>query len=262
MDYITGNKFKNFCHCYFDNRQLSFNRACHEDEILTIFIKTDFIDLFFQNFQFNRQVIIFTHNSDYGINSSHIKYLDIPNVISWYGQNIDIIHPKLKSIPIGIANEEWPHGDTSILEIIKHQNNKKTNLVYANFNCHTNPTERNHCVSCLNNQNIIISPPLEFKKYLLNLSQSYFSISPNGNGIDCHKTWESLYLKTIPIVTKSINSLQYKDFPIVILDDWSDFNINDFSIEKYDSIWYNFDTDKINFTNYVKSILHTQKTFN
>lgn len=257
MDYITGNRFKNFCHYYFDNGQLIFNRIYNKDEILMIFIKTDFIDLFFQNFEFNQQVIIFTHNSDYGINSNHIKYLDIPNLISWYAQNIDIIHPKLKSIPIGIANEEWPHGDTSILELIKNQNNKKTNLLYANFNCHTNPRERNHCINCLNDQNVMISPPLEFEKYLLNLSQSYFSISPNGNGIDCHKTWESLYLKTIPIVTKSINSLQYKDFPIIIIDDWSNFNINDFSIEKYHSLWYNFDINKINFTNYVKSILHT-----
>lgn len=257
MDYITGNKFKNFCNYYFNGKNLVFNKQCENGDILKIFVKTDFIDLFFENFVFDVPFIIFTHNSDYGINSNHIKYLDIPNLVYWYGQNIDIVHSKLKSIPIGIANEEWPHGDISVLELIKSQNNKKTNLVYANFNCYTNPIERNHCVNCLNNQNIIISPILEFKNYLLNLSQSYFSISPNGNGVDCHKTWESLYLKTIPIVTKSTNSLQYKDLPIVIIDDWSDLNINDFSIEKYHSLWYNFDINNINFTNYVKSILHT-----
>lgn len=256
MEYITGNKFKNYCHYHFDGK-LIFNKFCSDSEILRIFIKTDFIDLFFKDFKFNQPIIIFTHNSDYGINLNHIKYLDISNVIAWYAQNIDVIHPKLKSIPIGIANEEWPHGDITALELIRSKNSEKTDLIYANFNACTNFNERNHCINCLNKQNISMSPPLAFDKYLLNLSKSYFSISPNGNGVDCHKTWESLYLKTIPILTKSNNSLQYKDFPIIIIDNWSDFNISDFSIELYHSLWYNFDINKLNFSNYVSSILYS-----
>jgi hypothetical protein len=257
MEYITGNKFKNFCHCYFDGSQLIFNRIYNKNEILTIFIKTDFIDIFFANWKFDCKIIIFTHNSDYSINYNHIKYLNIPNVIAWYAQNIDVVHSKLQSIPIGIANEEWEHGNVNILDEVRNQNHIKSNLIYANFNPNTNLNERNHCITHLNKQNISISEPLEFKKYLSNLSKSYFSISPNGNGIDCHKTWESLYLKTIPIVTKSINSLQYRHLPIIILNDWSEFNISDFSIEFYHKLWYDFDINQLNFSNYVSSILHS-----
>lgn len=256
IDYITGNKFKNFCHYYFDGNNLICNKSYNNNDILNIFIKTDFIDLFFENFQFNRKIIIFTHNSDYSINANHIKYLNIKNIIAWYGQNINIIHPKLKSIPIGIANEEWLHGDINTINSIHNKNFEKINLIYANFNVNTNFNERNFCKNCLAKHNITLSEPLIFDKYLLNLAQSYFSISPNGNGIDCHKTWESLYLKTIPIVTKSINSIQYSHFPIIILNSWNEFNPKDFSIDLYNDMCYNIDFDQLNFTNYVSSLLY------
>jgi hypothetical protein len=259
MEYITGNKFKNFCNYYFEGRDLILNKQPQYGEIIKVFVKTDFIDSFFYKFFFSENFIIFTHNSDYGINSNHIRYLNLPNVIAWYAQNIYIDHPKLKSIPIGIANEEWIHGNTLIIESARSKNFKKNNLIYANFNIRTNPKERSHCANCISRHNVKINSPTKFKEYIDSLSKSYFSISPNGNGVDCHKTWESLYLKTIPIVTKSINSVQYKNLPIVIIDDWSDFQLNSFSLELYESIWYNFNIDKLNFTSYVSSILHSQE---
>ena len=73
-----------------------------------------------------------------------------------------------------------------------------------------------------------------------------FSISPNGNGIDCHKTWESLYLKTIPIVTKSINSLQYSDLPILIIDNWDSLDGLDLTKDLYNSLMDEFDIKTLN----------------
>ena len=58
--------------------------------------------------------------------------------------NIDTIHPKLQPIPIGIANEKWPHGDKNILLKIINENNKKENLVYCNFDITTNYNKRNN----------------------------------------------------------------------------------------------------------------------
>lgn len=48
-----------------------------------------------------------------------------------------------------------------------------------------------------------------------------FEISPHGNGLDCHRTWEALLLNTIPIVPRSPLNELHKQFPIVIVDDWS-----------------------------------------
>jgi hypothetical protein len=51
-----------------------------------------------------------------------------------------------------------------------------------------------------------------------------FVICPEGNGIDTHRLWEALYLKTIPIIKKNKISpfLQKANLPILILNDWSD----------------------------------------
>jgi hypothetical protein len=49
-----------------------------------------------------------------------------------------------------------------------------------------------------------------------------FSISPHGNGLDCHRTWEDLILGCIVIVKASPLDPLYKDLPVVIVNDWSE----------------------------------------
>lgn len=58
-----------------------------------------------------------------------------------------------------------------------------------------------------------------------------FSISPPGNGLDCHRTWEDLVLGCIVIVkTSPINSL-FKGLPVVIVQDWSEVTAD--NLEKW-----------------------------
>lgn len=49
-----------------------------------------------------------------------------------------------------------------------------------------------------------------------------FSISPHGNGLDCHRTWEDLVLGCIVIVKKSPLDPMYQGLPVVIVQDWSE----------------------------------------
>lgn len=51
--------------------------------------------------------------------------------------------------------------------------------------------------------------------------QYAFWISPRGNGIDCHRTWEALYLDVIPIVWNSSLNVLYENLPILIINDES-----------------------------------------
>ena len=97
------------------------------------------------------------------------------------------------------------------------------------------------------NKNLLkMSKKTNFETYISELNDSFFCLSPNGNGVDCHKTWESIYLKTIPVITESINIKFYKDFPIYIIESWENFNINELTIELYNDIIQNFDFNKIN----------------
>jgi hypothetical protein len=52
--------------------------------------------------------------------------------------------------------------------------------------------------------------------------QYAFSISPPGNGLDCHRTWEDLILGCIVIVRSSTIDALYEGLPVVIVKDWSE----------------------------------------
>jgi hypothetical protein len=55
-------------------------------------------------------------------------------------------------------------------------------------------------------------------------SKYAFVLSPHGNGLDCHRTWEALCLGCIPIVKTSALDPMYVGLPVLILDDWYQAN--------------------------------------
>lgn len=251
MEFITGNNFKKICNYSIDEFGHNTIREPNSDEVVKIFVKIDYVHSFFRQKNFSKPFILITHNGDLPVDESYSQYLDEELLISWYGQNICFKHPKLKSIPIGLANEIWPHGNVEVFEKVMSKNLEKNNLIYVNFDVNTNLKERTYCLSELHSKGLKMSEKLGFENYLEKLSQSYFVISPNGNGIDCHKTWEALYLKTIPIVTNSFNISFYKNSPILVLEDWKNLQIENITIDLYNKIWSNFDVNKLNINNFI-----------
>ena len=49
-----------------------------------------------------------------------------------------------------------------------------------------------------------------------------FVVSPHGNGLDCHRTWEALILGCIPIVKTSLLDNMYDNLPVLIVNSWKD----------------------------------------
>jgi hypothetical protein len=240
INYITGNSFKKECNFYLDEHGFGVIKTPKMNEVPKYFVKTDFIDLFFNEYKPNSVFSLVTHNSDYHINTKHLGYLNDNNLLKWYAQNVDIVHFKIQSIPIGIANEKWSHGNTDLIDECINKNNKKENIIYCNFDVKTNFEERNYCQNIIKKYNLNLTQKKSFSEYLDEMSKSFFVVSPNGNGVDCHKTWEALYLKTIPIVTQSINIKFYENLPIIILNNWDEFNPKLFTNKLYEKIWNNF----------------------
>jgi len=67
------------------------------------------------------------------------------------------------------------------------------------------------------------------------ISKYKFILSPQGAGLDCHRTWEALYLDIIPIVLSSTINEIYEDLPILVVKDWNEIT-EDFLNEKYREI--------------------------
>jgi hypothetical protein len=59
-----------------------------------------------------------------------------------------------------------------------------------------------------------------------NQSNYAFVLSPEGGGMDCHRTWEALALGCIPIVKRSPISDLFQNLPVLIVDDWGDINLS------------------------------------
>jgi hypothetical protein len=51
-----------------------------------------------------------------------------------------------------------------------------------------------------------------------------FVISPHGNGLDCHRTWEALALGHIVLVPESPLQPLYSKLPVVALRSWGEIN--------------------------------------
>jgi hypothetical protein len=66
--------------------------------------------------------------------------------------------------------------------------------------------------------------------------QYKYVISPHGNGLDCHRTWESLALGCIPIIKTSPLDRMFEGLPVLIVKNWSDITqelLNNFNPSKY-----------------------------
>ena len=64
---------------------------------------------------------------------------------------------------------------------------------------------------------------VSYHTFLSNLSNSKFMICPIGNAIDCHRNWEVLYMRRVPIMVRDpyLEEL-YKNYPVLFVDDYKD----------------------------------------
>lgn len=255
MNFITGHSFKNMANYVLDEFGFRSNKESFIDMPI-YFVKTDYIHTFFNSSLLPKTTFnLITHNSDHNINHNHSKYLEYIFLNKWFAQNVDYIHSKLIPIPIGIANEEWPHGDTKTLQLVIDKSYEKKQLMYANFNLSTNTKQRKYCLKHIKPE--FIENNVSFETYLKHTAESYFSICPLGNGIDSHRIWESLYLKTIPIAENTLNASLLKDkhrLPIILIDDWLDIenlycNLNHSLYMKYMS---SFDINSLDINRMIK----------
>ena len=95
-----------------------------------------------------------------------------------------------------------------------------------------------------------------FENYINNVNSHLFVFSPRGNGIDTHRTWECLYMNTIPIEKRNINNQFYTDLPICFVNDWEEVT-EDFLSKEYIRIKTNeCNLDKLNFEYWKTKILN------
>jgi hypothetical protein len=79
----------------------------------------------------------------------------------------------------------------------------------------------------------------------INMARYAFVVSPHGNGLDCHRTWEALALGCIPIVKSSGIDPLFDELPVWIVKEWSDVTADAMRIKIEEFRNRNFNYDKL-----------------
>jgi hypothetical protein len=192
-----------------------------------------------------------TGDEDWSIPSDFDRATDIisnEHVACWFTQNFDgnVRGRKILPLPIGldfhtISNgHRWGHSvatpgeQEEELELIRGTmpaNMYRELRVHADFHFNKQGRaiggESRHSVEAILRRNSCV----EFQRNKISRLKLWrvktryaFAVSPHGNGLDCHRTWESLALNNIVIVKHSPLDSLYEGLPVAILDHWEDIS--------------------------------------
>lgn len=253
IQFFPINYFNRFIKPFTANNNLIHSMKNNKISSPLIFItKIEYLDDFYKKIvkSLNTKFVLITHYGDREA-GLHNKILNHPLLIKWYGQNMCIISDKTLPIPLGLENNYWKR--TNIHTIKQHSSNSKINLLYLNFSLHTNPN-RSKIMDILLQKGFNKNKKLDWDHYIEDLSRYKFCISPKGNGVDCHRTWECLYLGVIPIVEKSPHTSYFHDLPILFVDSYDDISIQYLNQIYKDFKHKSFNMDKLSLSYWNRKI--------
>ena len=216
IDNIRLYKRKILCSTATD--QVRVDRMMEENDLLRVLAEIMFMK--------ETKFIIFCNNEDTPITED--IHLHIPqNVLAIYAANAIGYGGKLHPFPYGLQRKLYPVDvRLDVMQSAIKHDPKPSKLLYINHAEHTNLSERGNIREMFSNKSFVtISPRVDYPEYCRQIQAHKFMICPEGNAVDCHRNWEVLLLKRVPIMKKN-SYLQecYKDYPILWVDDYADVN--------------------------------------
>jgi hypothetical protein len=191
--------------------------------------------------------------TDYGQVAENL--LKDPQVTHVFAQNLVMAHPKVSPLPIGMSyhtiatRDYW--GETRatprqqekrLLEILGtlRPTGERILKAFVDFH-HTDGMKigthqrwrqfgwsRKTVFEKLSRTGLIDSSNHVRQSSLWTTKGKYaFSVSPPGNGLDCHRTWEDLILGCIVIVYRTDLTLVplYEHLPVVVVSSWDEITL-------------------------------------
>lgn len=199
--------------------------------------------------QINHKIILVTSDGDKSIPSdlkkeTFEKIINHKKIKNWYTQNYDGSYSgeKLKHYPIGFdLHTERTFFGVMLPFLPKKSVTEKINTLLYLRKKYKNKKDKIFCdvhLSCnekFNNERKKVKDILEKEKHLEflklrtnqnNIWEKYanhkFTISTHGNGLDCHRTWEIMFLGSIVITKTSSLDKMFEGLPVIIVDDWDE----------------------------------------
>jgi hypothetical protein len=169
--------------------------------------------------------IIFTNledtpTDDYIFNS-------IPNNVLCISAVNAINHgDKIIPAPYGLQRAMNPQDDgiSIIKNFMKFPPMKPLTLLYVSHNESSNQ-ERIGIKDLFREKRwaIVDESRSSYSEFLGKMCQAKFMICPRGNAIDCHRNWEVLYMRRVPIMKHHpYLEVLFKDYPVLFVNDYSE----------------------------------------
>lgn len=149
---------------------------------------------------------------------------DHPMVVAWYTQNWDgTKFPCVRPFPIGLDMHTW-HDVNDMIEIGKTAPSlaqRKQKIIWAG------QLDSPGRIRLVHNNMVARLPQMSRKRYWRTIANAAYVASPPGNGLDCHRTWEALYLGCIVIAEDNSLRNLYKGLKVITTRDWSAIKVQD-----------------------------------
>lgn len=231
--FISGDAYR--CRCDFDLTKSRDNieillRTIDHDFFHTVFVGGEREGSIVLNYldknDFYTKWRLYFHNQDVAPSTTLIAKI-LARVDKIYSQGWLGYYESVKALPSGLENaNKLRNGVPSDYSLARRKlhREKRTISVFASFKESNNLEERSglkKLFSSVKDSYVPLSP-LNPKKYRQTLLNSRYVISPPGNGPDCHRTWESIYLGAIPVVLRSSWPFTVDELPVLVVDSWQE----------------------------------------
>jgi hypothetical protein len=207
-------------------------KVLESEKALNLFLKSDALSRLLaaasQLGLHSQRHTLFLHNSDICHSEKElVPALEIFNrifVTNWLGNN-----PRIHALPIGLENPNYLRNGI-VKDFAKIQKmgllhfGERPITLLSSFNISTNRHERSKALEVAQRLggSLILPSGVSPRHYRYLVANSKYVLSPPGNGPDCHRTWEAIYLGAIPIVKRnSWPSFEFKP-PVIVVDEWGD----------------------------------------
>ena len=205
-------------------RNIPSTKPEDRDYVNALMARSDLLDLC-GNFS-QMKFIIFTNLEDTPIDDFIIDQIP-SNVVCISAINAITHGDKIIPAPYGVQRRMTPDDDRieQLIEWMKYDSiDNPTTLLYVSHN-DANGSERAGIKSLFYDKDWaeVNEQRVPYHKFLSNLSGSKFMICPIGNAIDCHRNWEVLYMRRVPVMRRHPYLVElYKDYPVLFVDKYSD----------------------------------------
>ena len=204
-------------------RQIESVKPEDERYVNALMARSDLLDLC-GNFP-QMKFIIFTNLEDTPIDDFILNKIP-ENVACISAVNAITHNDKVIPAPYGVQRRMNPSDDRieQLTQYMEHVPSKPRNLLYVSHNESSN-VKRMGIKSLFYDKDWaeVNEQRVPYNIFLYNLSGSKFMICPIGNAIDCHRNWEVLYMRRVPIMKRDpyLQKL-FENYPVLFVDKYSD----------------------------------------